>query len=325
MQDHLRSFLRQHPRLHMTARRVRRLVRPAPPPRPAPKVRRYELHLPQAPDREGGAGPGGDTAAPDVITVPPPGNHHLLKRLLREGIGGYEPETAACFLAALRRAPDGAVLDVGANVGLYSILASGRSDRAVYGFEPTPDLADLMRRISEANDLGFQTEQIALGSENGTATLYLSNQTDMSNSLTEGFRESRSQVDVPIERLDSWCERENVSPGLIKIDTETTEPAVIEGGLETIRRLRPWVFCEILHGRQVEDPVMKLMRPLGYTWYHLAGDPPYEPLDEIVGDRDFQHLMWIFTPAPVDPEFWTEVSAWRAGLERTCIPVEPVA
>lgn len=303
MPDQLRRFIRRHPWLHSTARRVRRMIRPAPP------AARLELGLPPA--------PGGEETGPATIVMTPSGNHSLLRRLLREGIGGYEPETAACFLAALRQAPDGAALDIGANVGLYSILASCRSSRTVYGFEPTPGLADLMRHTAHANDLRFHTEQLALGDANGTATLYLSNQTDMSNSLAEGFRESVGQLDVRVETLDSWCERRNVSPGLIKIDTETTEPAVIGGGIETIRRLRPWIFCEIIHGRQVEEAVMDLLRDLDYTWYHLAGDPPYEPREQIAGDRTYQHLMWLFTPEPIDPAFWRQVSAWQAGLERT--------
>jgi FkbM family methyltransferase len=311
MQDHLRRFIRRRPRLHTTARRAKWLLHPARSTWPAPSPRHVKLRLPPPPDGDPG------TAFPMAVTVPPYAKHSLLRRLVREGIGGYEPETAACFLAALRRAPDGAVLDVGANVGLYSILASGRSGRSVYGFEPTPDLADLMRQISKSNHLGFRTEQIALGSENGTAAFYLSGQTDMSNSLAEGFRESPEQLDVQVERLDSWCERRNVTPGLIKIDTETTEPAVIEGGLATIEKLRPWIFCEVLHGREIEEPIMELMAPLGYTWYHLAGDPPYEPRARIAGDRTFQNLMWIFTPEPVDPAFWPQVSAWRTSLDRT--------
>ena len=171
MADQLRRFIRRHPWLHSAVRRARRVIRPATPPRAA----RLELALPLSP---GGTGPG-----PATIVMTPSGTHSLLRRLLRQGIGGYEPETAPCLLDALRQAPDGAALDIGANVGLYSILASCRSGRTVYGFEPTPDLAGLMTHIAEANDLRFHTEQLALGAANGTATLYLSNQTDMSNSL----------------------------------------------------------------------------------------------------------------------------------------------
>jgi FkbM family methyltransferase len=306
MLEQFRPFLRRHPLVHETARRVRRTGRRV---RRAVWPRRIELGLPQAPD--------GDGAGPAAITFRPSGNHSLLRRLAREGVGDYEPETAACFLAALDRAPDGAVLDIGANVGMYSLLASARSGRPVYGFEPTPDLAGLMRDIARVNRLGFHTEQIAIGRENGTAELYLSDQTDMSNSLAKGFRNATRALTVPVERLDGWCEGADVTPGLIKIDTETTEPAVIEGGLATIEKFRPWLFCEILPNRGIEEPVMELMRPLGYTWYHLAGDPPYEPREQIVGDATHQFLMWLFTPAPVDPEFWSRVSAWRASVDRT--------
>src|SRR5262249_49817409 len=159
---------------------------------------------------------------------------------------------------------------------------------AVYGFEPTPDLAELMRRTARANDLGFRTEQLALGAQNTTATFYLSDRTDLSNSLAAGFRRSTAQLDVQVERLDRWCERRKVPPGLTKIDTETTEAAVIEGGLATIRRFRPWIFCEVLHGRHLEEPITQVLRDLGYTWYHLAGDPPYEPRDTIVGDDTYR-------------------------------------
>ncbi|RKS71041.1 FkbM family methyltransferase [Actinomadura pelletieri DSM 43383] len=301
-------FIRRHPRLRAPARRVHRLIRPAPPARP---VKRLALPLP----------PDDDGTGPATIIVPPTKGHSLLKLLLRDGIGGYEPDTAACFLAALRHAPAGAALDVGANIGLYSVLAGCRSDRPVYGFEPTPALADLMRRMAATNDLRFHTEQLALGDANGTATLYLSNKTDLSNSLAAGFRTPIGQLDVPVETLDHWCARRTTIPGLIKIDTETTEPAVIRGALQTIRRHRPWIFCEILPNRRVEEPVMELLRDLDYPcWYHIAGDPPYEPREKIVGDDTYEYMMWLFTPEPVAPEVWRLTSAWRTSLARTRVP-----
>ena len=308
MQEQLRGFIRRHRLLRGVARRVRRVVPRAAPELPLPSI---DLRLPQPPgDRQRG---------PESVTVRADGKHSLFKRLMREGIAGYEPETLACFLAALDKAPDGAVLDVGANLGLYSIVASARSRRGVYGFEPTPDLAEVMRRVAADNDLGFHTEQLAVGRETGTAKLYLSDRADLSNSLVKGFRESHKQVDVPLETLDAWCERMGVAPGLIKIDTEATEPAVVEGARDTIRARRPWIFCEVLYGR-VEKPIMELMRPYGYYWYHLAGDPPYQPQDQIVGDNTYQCLMWLLTPEPVDDEFWAQVTAWRSSVDELKIP-----
>jgi FkbM family methyltransferase len=310
MQEHLRTFVRRHTLLRATARRLRR--------RTATPAARYaapapiELPLPA---------PLGDPAPrPRSVMITAARRHNLLTRLAREGIAGYEPETVACFLAALRRAPHGAVLDIGANVGLYSVLASTRSDRVVHGFEPTPELADLMRRIAADNGLRFHTEQIAMGAERGTAPLYLSDVTDLSNSLAAGFRPSSRRVDVEVDTIDGWCTRNGVVPGLIKIDTESTEPAVVSGGLEIIERHRPWIFCEVLRGR-VEEPLMELMEPLPYFWYHLAGDPPYEPQDAIVGDGTHQYLMWLFTPERIKDEFWASVSGWRACLDQMRGPV----
>jgi FkbM family methyltransferase len=306
MQEQLRSFIRRHRLLRVAARQYRRVV-----PRPAPELPSIDLRLPQL--------QGDLQQGPESVTVRADGKHTLFKRLKREGIGGYEPETLACFLAALEEAPDGAVLDVGANLGLYSIVASARSRRRVYGFEPTPDLATVMRRVAADNDLGFHTEQLAMGRESGTAKLYLSDRADLSNSLVEGFRESHTQVDVPLETADAWCARTGVIPGLIKIDTEATEPAVVEGALDTIQAHRPWIFCEVLYGR-VEEPIMELMRPHGYYWYHLAGDPPYQPQDQIVGDNTYQCLMWLLTPEPVDDKFWARAAEWRSSVDKLKVP-----
>jgi FkbM family methyltransferase len=311
MRDRIRGLARRS-RLARTAvrryrraaarRRRRRAARAA-----APRLPSIGLRLPAPPD--------GRRRGPESITVTASRKHTLIKRLGREGIAGYEPETIACYLAALERAPAGVVLDIGANIGLYSFLASARSRRPVYGFEPTPDLAAVMRRVAKDNRLRFHTEQLAMGRENGTATLYLSDRADLSNSLLKGFRDSARQLDVPVETVDHWCRRRRARPGLIKIDTEATEPAVVEGARDTIRAHRPWIFCEVLHGR-VEEPIMELMRPFGYHWYHLAGDPPYSPRDRIVGDNTYQCLMWLLTPEPLGDEFWTRVSAWRASVDR---------
>jgi FkbM family methyltransferase len=303
MRELVRGLVRRNRLLRTAARKYRRMATPP----PAAKLRSIDLRLPAPPD--------GRKRGPESVTVRASGRQTLFKRLAREGISGYEPETVACYLAALESAPKGAVLDIGANLGLYSFLASARSRRTVYGFEPTPDLAEVMRRVAKDNRLGFHTEQRAMGRENGTATLYLSDRADLSNSLLEGFRDSSRHLVVPLETVDHWCARTRVKPGLIKIDTEATEPAVIEGARKTIRDHRPWIFCEVLY-RRVEEPIMELMRPLGYHWYHLAGDPPYRPQDRIVGDNTYQCLMWLLTPEPLDDEFWARVSAWRPGVDR---------
>jgi FkbM family methyltransferase len=238
------------------------------------------------------------------------------KVLQRSGFAGYEQSSLPHFLAALAEAPAGAFLDVGANVGPYSLLARACSDRQVVGFEPTPDLAEVARVTAARNGLDYDVEEIALGDTDGRATLHLSETSDSSNSLNPDFRPSSTSIDVSLERLDAWAARTGTAPGVLKVDTETTEPAVLRGARDTVAAHKPWVFCEVLHGRGEED-LTEVVKPWGYTWYHLTGTGPLEPASQIVGDPDHRHFMWLFVPEPLGEKHWERAAAWRAALEAT--------
>ena len=103
------------------------------------------------------------------------------------------------------------------------------------------------------------------------------------------------------------------APAVLKIDTETTEPAVLRGGLRTIAATRPWIMCEVLAGR-TEAELMTVLEPLGYTYYLVSDRTPYEPAEQLRGDPRF--YMWLFAPEPAPAELWTRIAAHRAVLER---------
>jgi FkbM family methyltransferase len=198
------------------------------------------------------------------------------------------------------------VLDIGANIGIYAGLASTLSDREVYAFEPMPQLADEARNFASDNGLAFWTDSVALGAENGEATFYLSDSTDSSNSLAEGFRQSSKQIQVKVQTVDDYVAQTGIRPAIMKIDTETTEPDVLAGATETIAKCRPWILCEVLAGR-VETRLTEVLAPFGYHWYHINGQVPHAETNEIVGDPTHEHLMWLFTPERPGEEFWSIV------------------
>lgn len=258
----------------------------------------------------------------DRVEIDVPYPFFIPLRLQRDGLAGYEPETLAWWLALCDMAGEGEAWDVGANTGLFAMLARALTDRDVVAFEPTPDLAAWARRLGFVNDLAFPVEQVALADTDGIATFFLSDSTDSSSSLAEGFRESTRQLDVLTERLDSYAMRRGLSPAVIKIDVETTEPAVLRGGLETIREHRPWILCEVLSGCGVEQPVMELTAALGYSWYHLTEELPPRRVDEIVGDPNFTYFMYLLAPREIDDALVDRVRGWRTGLAR-CLPLTP--
>ncbi len=289
---------------------------PAPPPRPvvarrpappAPRVVTIEV-------------PGlAAVAGRRELVLETPARLHVPRRLEACGLTGYEPHALECFLTLLECAGPGAVVDVGANVGLYALLAAACSRRDVLAFEPTPELAAVARAAARRNDLPVVVEELALGRACGSATLFLSDQSDSSNSLAQGYRRSSRQLEITVETLDAYCARTGAVPAVIKVDTETTEPDVLAGAREVIARHRPWILCEVLHGRRPGE-LAEVMAPHGYTWYHLRGDAEPQPVRELVGDPSHVDLMYLLAPRPVDARFWDRAAAWRAALDRTAAP-----
>jgi len=120
------------------------------------------------------------------------------------------------------------------------------------------------------------------------ATLYLSARTDSSNSLKAGHRAATGTVEVPVERLDDYVAGTGRRPAVMKIDTETTGPDVLAGGMETLRTVRRWVVCEVL-ASTTEAALASILRPLGYRFHHLGDGPVPVEADEIVGDPTWLH------------------------------------
>jgi FkbM family methyltransferase len=253
-----------------------------------------------------------------LITMTAPSDLLVPRRMAEVGLAGYERGAVACFLAAIDVAGPGAVLDIGANVGIYAALASAVTTREVRAFEPAPSLVAVSRRLAIDNDLDYRTESLALGAEDGSATFYLSDRSDSSNSLAAGFRRSSAQIQVPVETLDSYVARTGAVPAVLKVDTETTEPDVLAGAAKTIAEHRPWILCEVLAGR-VEERLTEVVTPFGYHWYHVTDHLPYQEATQIAGDKTYQHLMWLFAPEPLDDDFWAALRARTAALAE-CTP-----
>ena len=296
------------------AKRILRRILPASLVRWTPPDRRFTLAMPVAP---AGLGPAvRPLTTPASIEFKAPWRSYVPRLLAEEGVAGYEPETMAAFLASISFREADEVFDVGANVGIFAIMAATTTMARATGFEPTPDLARTFRNVATMNGLACEVEQIALGAATGTATLFISAKSDSSNSLRAGYRATTGAVEVPVERLDDYVARTGRRPSVMKIDTESTEPDVLEGGLETLGTIRPWIVCEVLAGR-TEDRLAAILRPLGYRFHHLGpGESPVE-VPEIVGDPTYRHRDWLFTPDPLPGGFAAHYRAWLAAIRAT--------
>lgn len=185
--------------------------------------------------------------SPSAVEGPPfrvtgqAGDGGVVGDLLRSG-GAYE----AGVTAALRdRLPaDGVALDVGANIGVLSLLMGRLCPRGrVIAFEPAPDnLAYLRRNVAENALANVTASAIALYDRTGPLSFVFNEEYPAGSFVGTG---AEAQA-VDGMRLDDWMADSGLARlDLVKLDVEGAERRVLEGARETFARWRPDLIVEV--------------------------------------------------------------------------------
>lgn len=212
------------------------------------------------------------------------------------GARGYEENAVRIYLDLL--ADCGTVMDVGAYVGLYSILA-GLHDpvRRVYAFEPMPDIADVLEQNVRLNGLSnVEIVRSAVADRDGQASLYIPYAgLPTSSSLKRGFREPRNTIRVPTVSIDSFVRSRGIERvDLMKIDTETTEPEVLEGASWVVTRDQPLIICEVLL-QDAADRLNAFFDGRDYDYFLITGDGATRR-SEIAADAADEYPDYLLAP-----------------------------
>ncbi len=152
---------------------------------------------------------------------------------LKKGV--WEPVETALFRSEIH--PGDVVVDVGANVGYFTLIAAqlvGDGGK-VWAFEPDPDAFELLRRNVELN--GYKNVTLvpkALGSEPGTLKLFR-HATNRGDHRTYDPGDGREAVEVEVTTLDHYF-ADASRLDLIKMDIQGAECAVVAGAPKTFER-----------------------------------------------------------------------------------------
>ncbi len=152
----------------------------------------------------------------------------------------YEPQFFDCeeidWLCA-RLAGGGTFLDIGANVGLYSLHVARRCGPGVrvLAVEPVPELAARMRFNAQTNGLAITAVACALSDRRGSAELKLGAQSGAS-SLGDGPAGARTLTVPLLPLLELLHEQAIGEVTALKIDVEGHEPQVLEPFLASAPR-----------------------------------------------------------------------------------------
>lgn len=170
------------------------------------------------------------------------------------------------------------VLDIGASKGQFALFAEGRfPDAQIFSFEPLPGPASTLRSVTGDR---VRLEQVALGSQAGSAEINVSARDDSSSLLPIGERQvkefpgtaRRSTATIEVSTLDAAVSRPVARPCLLKIDVQGLELEVLKGGREVLgevdEALVECSFVELYEGQALADEVIGFMHGTGLR---LAG------------------------------------------------------
>ena len=143
--------------------------------------------------------------------------------------GLHEFEDMALVLHALR--PDDLFVDIGANVGSYSMLG-GAAGARVLAIEPIPRTFAWLTRNIAVNGLGEQVRALNLGLGRGEGRLRFTGGLDTVNHVLAEGELTGDALEVPVRTLDSVLDGQ--SPTLIKMDIEGFESEVLAGAVRTL-------------------------------------------------------------------------------------------
>ena len=211
-------------------------------------------------------------------------------------------------IAAQHVGADDTVLDVGANIGEFTLFAARRASKVV-AFEPVSYLFDRLSGNVALNDMPqVQLVNAGLYDREAKVDIYLSDSRDqlqgtnhgMGNlfSAPPGSRGEKEQIQVL--RLDDWAQQQNLQGAdFVKLDIEGAEFAALRGAEAVLREFRPALVLELEHSHSEragfdESELLDYLRALDYQLHTLDAAGKLQPLQ----GSQVQHARNLYCEPP---------------------------
>lgn len=197
---------------------------------------------------------------------------HISSRVLLNGIyeRGYLDAAMDCLLRSGR--VDGIAIDAGANIGNHSLYFS-QFYKAVHAFEPNPFVHAVLRaNASLAGNI--VPHQVGLSDCAGSARLQIVNAYNLGSSTVAATADDpqRASCEIVLQPLDRVFADSADRIGLLKIDVENLELAVLTGAAVMLDRHSPVVFFEQHAGcfdrADGETDCVAFLRGTGYHHFY---------------------------------------------------------
>jgi len=190
-------------------------------------------------------------------------------------LGTYELDKQVLFSKYVK--PGTIVFDVGANVGLYSLLASvfAGENGKVFSFEPLPENIYYLKKHIGLNNLkNVKVIEKAVSDKVSTVRF------NFGDNRSSGHISNDGEIEVVTINLDEFIKEGNPLPDLIKMDIEGAEYEALLGAKELLKSKKPVIFLAT-HSAELRAKCLKLIAEFGYNAKSID-NKPIEESDEFV-------------------------------------------
>lgn len=212
--------------------------------------------------------------------------------------GVHEP-LATALMASLVR-PGDCVLDIGANIGYYTLLLSRLvgSSGAVLAVEPHPDNFRLLCQNLRLNRVdNVWVAQLALADTEGNAHLEVSAASNWHSLMQDKSRPGAKVISVPTSTVDRLRELWGRPIHLLRMDTEGYEAHILQGAKRTIAEDRPAMVVEVhpaFLGLEGGPRFLQELLAAGYESRFLirrTEDVPWRQGRQLIREFSLSHLL----------------------------------
>lgn len=175
-----------------------------------------------------------------------------------------------------RLQPDSCFLDIGANVGFYSAVASSYCRKgSVHSFEMDPDLIGEIWKNLRANDA--RTAHVtcaAVWSDDGELLSFTPHITGHKSTNQVALRLQDQSTHVTSLTVDTYCKNCSLQPDIVKVDVEGAEFQVLKGMKSALSHVHT-LFLEVHPSHLIADAslieIQKLLQQFDFAVSQIHG------------------------------------------------------
>ncbi|MGP8215293.1 MAG: FkbM family methyltransferase [Bacteroidia bacterium] len=227
-----------------------------------------------------------------------------------KGYDGYEGPSVRLYYHLA--AKSSVIIDIGANVGYYTLIGAGANNNAsVYAFEPVPAIYErLEKNIGLNNYKNAVPINSAIGNSEIPLKFYLPNTKGMAHagSTKKGWASDTIEIEVKSYSLDNFKSTQGIKRiDLVKMDCEFHEVEALNGMQSILKTDKPLIIMEVLFPEGKESKghfennyyleIERIMKENGYYFY-LISETALIRLDSLEYNPDERNYLFSAKKSP---------------------------